>query len=73
MPHVTREGRLPVVVNLTGASAARLAATLFAERPDGAPWDAIAAHAGPASRVAHDWDPATGTLVIAAGLERAVA
>ena len=60
---------MPVVVNLTGATAARLAATLLADRPDGAPerlWDAVAPHAGAASRIAHDWDPATGRLTIAA-------
>lgn len=68
MPRLDREG--PIVINLSGLRARRLAERLLAPRPDMAAerlWDEIADLAGPASRVAHDWDPATGQLTIAAG------
>lgn len=67
MPRVSREG--PIVVKLSGERAERLARRLLSPRPDPAAerlWDEIAGLAGPTSRVAHDWDPATGRLVIAA-------
>ena len=67
MPRLDREG---FVINLSGLRARRLAECLLAPRPDTVAerlWDKIADLAGPASRVAHDWDPATGRLTIAAG------
>lgn len=72
MPRAHPEG--PIVINLSGERAERLAHRLLAPRPDRAAerlWEEIAGLAGPASRVAHDWDPATGRLVIAAGGPRA--
>ena len=68
MPRLTREG--PIVISLSGLRARRLAERLLTPRPDPASerlWDEIADLAGPASRLAHDWDPATGRLTIAAG------
>ena len=60
----------PIVINLTGERAHRLAERLLAPRPSPAAdrlWEEIAALGGRAQRVAHDWDPATGRLTIVAG------
>ena len=68
MPRAHREG--PIVINLTGERAHRLAERLLAPRPSPATerlWEELAALGGRASRVAHDWDPATGRLTIVAG------
>lgn len=68
MPRASREG--PIVINLTGERAERLAERLLVGRPNAASdrlWEEIAALGGRASRVAHDWDPATGRLTIVAG------
>ena len=68
MLHAPREG--PIVINLTGERAERLAERLLAPRPSPAAdrlWEEIAALGGRASRVVHDWDPATGRLTIVAG------
>ena len=68
MPRDHREG--PIVINLTGERAHRLAERLLAPRPSPSAdrlWEEIAALGGQAQRVAHDWDPATGRLTIVAG------
>jgi hypothetical protein len=68
MPRAHREG--PIVINLTGERAERLAERLLAPRPSPAAdrlWEEIAALGGRASRMAHDWDPVTGRLTIVAG------
>jgi hypothetical protein len=68
MPRDLCEG--PVVFDLSGERAQRLAERLLAPRPDPSAerlLEEIASLAGPAQRIAHDWDPATGRLVIAAG------
>jgi hypothetical protein len=52
-----------------GLRARRLVERLLAPRPDAVAerlWDETANLAGLASRVAYDWDPATGRLTIAA-------
>lgn len=67
MPRDFREG--PITISLSGERARRLAETILAPAADGAAdrlWDEIAGLAGPAHRVSHDWDPATGRLTIAA-------
>jgi hypothetical protein len=64
MPRDFRES--PVVIDLSGERAHRLAERLLAPRPDDAAERLLEALAGPAQRVAHDWDPVTGRLVIAA-------
>ncbi len=59
-----------VVIALSGERAQRLADRLLAPRPDPMAerlWDEISGLAGPAQRLAHDWDPATGRLTISAG------
>lgn len=66
MPRLDREG---FVMNLSGLRARRLAERLRAPRPDAVAerlWEEIVDLAGPANRVAHDWDPATGRLTLAA-------
>jgi hypothetical protein len=65
MPRVRREA--PIVVEIRGRRAASLADRLLSpeERLERA-WARLARHAPRASRVSHDWDPATGRLVIAA-------
>jgi hypothetical protein len=63
MPRDHREG--PITVQLSGDRARRLAERLLAPDADPA-WDELATLAGPASRVSHDWDPATGRLTLAA-------
>lgn len=63
----TRQG--PVVLNLSGERARRLAGRLLASDADPATdrlLADLAALVGGGSRVAHDWDPATGRLVLAA-------
>jgi hypothetical protein len=68
MPRAHRQG--PIVINLTGERAHRLAERLLATHPSPAAerlWEEIAALGGRASRVSHDWDPATGLLTIVAG------
>ena len=65
MPHDAR----PVVIDLSGERAQRLAERLLAPALDAAAERLLAdlaALVGEAARVAHDWDPATGRLVIAA-------
>jgi hypothetical protein len=67
MPRDLREG--PVVISLSGERAQRLADRLLAPRLDPAAdhlWEEIAGLAGPAHRLSHDWDPATGRLTLAA-------
>jgi hypothetical protein len=68
MPRSRRED--PVIVSLSGERAHRLAERLLAPRPDPAAerlLEEIAGLAGASHRIAHDWDPSTGRLVIAAG------
>lgn len=65
MPRDTREG--PLSICLTGERAARLADRLFGPDPDPAAERLIEELAGPARRLAHDWDPATGRLTLSAG------
>jgi hypothetical protein len=67
MPRDIREG--PITISLTGERAQRLADRLLAPRLDPVAdqlWEQIAGIAGPACRLSHDWDPATGRLTIAA-------
>ncbi|HVG48126.1 MAG TPA: hypothetical protein VM899_08330 [Rubellimicrobium sp.] len=67
MPRDRREG--PIVIHLTGQRAHLLAERLLAPDPSPATdrlWDEIAALGGRASRVGHDWDPATGRLTLMA-------
>lgn len=68
MPRDLRES--PIVIDLTGELAHMLAERLLAPRPSPAAdrlWEEIATLGGRTSRVAHDWDPATGRLTIVAG------
>lgn len=65
MPRDLREG--PIVINLTGERAARLAERLFGPNPDPAADRLLEELAGPARRLSHDWDPATGRLTLSAG------
>ncbi len=65
MPRDLREG--PVVINLTGERAARLADRLLGPCPDPSAERLLEELAGPAQRLAHDWDPATGRLTLLAG------
>lgn len=68
MPRDFREG--PVVIDLSGERAHRLAERLLAPCADPSAerlLEEIAGLVGPTQRIAHDWDPATGRLVIAAG------
>jgi hypothetical protein len=60
----------PIVINLTGERAHRLAERLLAPSPSPATdrlLEEISALGGRVSRVTHDWDPATGRLTIVAG------
>ncbi len=68
MPRVVREG--PIIINLMGERAHRLAERLLEPYPSPAAerlWEEIAALGGRSQRMAHDWDPATGRLTIVAG------
>jgi hypothetical protein len=64
------QSECPIVIDLSGERAHRLAERLLAPLPDAATerlLEEIAALTGPGHRIAHDWDPATGRLTIATG------
>jgi hypothetical protein len=68
MPRELREG--PIVVNLSGERARVLAQRLLAPGSDPATERLLvelATLTGGGTRVAHDWDPQTGRLTLAAG------
>lgn len=68
MPRDRREG--PIVVNLSGERARALARRLMSPGSDPATerlLGELAALTGGGTRVAHDWDPQTGRLTLAAG------
>lgn len=68
MPRDVRE--VPIVVNLSGERARKLAHRLLAPGADPATerlLGELAQLTGGGTRVAHDWDPQTGRLVLAAG------
>ena len=55
-----------LILDLRGAPARALARRLLAPKGLDEAWAGIDALLGAATRVAHDWDPATGRLTVAA-------
>ena len=68
MPLAHRTG--PIIIDLSGERAHRLAERLLAPRPGPATerlLDDIARLGGRLGRLTHDWDPSTGRLTLVAG------
>lgn len=66
MPHDLPEG--PILIDVTGERAHRLAERLLAPRaPSDRLWRDIAALGGRVRRVDRDWDPVAGRLTLVTG------